>query len=116
MDKKIVIEFTPFELETFYRVGNGEMGEFRTFERKAHSRLCNRLRAAHESVTLNASQTFALQVDRQGGAFEWTTMLTAKLLELAEVCPSVKSTDCYRGALELLGYSLDTPADVGGRG
>lgn len=54
-----------------------------------------------------AQQAFDAQVAKQGNALEWTNSLISELRELAEVCPSVTSTDCYRTALDLLQASVD---------
>lgn len=45
---------------------------------------------------------------KQSDALVWRNSLLAELRELAEVCPSVTTTDCYRNAMDLLGVSVDT--------
>lgn len=55
-----------------------------------------------------AQQELDAQAAKQGDALVWRNSLLAELRELAEVCPSVTSTDCYRNAMDLLGVPVDT--------
>jgi len=54
-----------------------------------------------------AQQELDAQAAKQGDALVWHNSLLAELRELAEVCPSVTTTDCYRNALDLLQASVD---------
>lgn len=97
---KITLEFTEFELEVFYRVGNGELNTFLAFEHKAHSRICNRLRKAYE-VTQNREDALEREyllnaIERRHDldhSFQYWELSTERLREIVGATSKAGTTE-----------------------